>query len=269
MSFLYPSARAWAEDHSLSSEVRLAQLEVMAYQRHPEIFEHFGADGAAIAQRERKTRSASPLRAIGFIAVAAIWIAAAIVPVLGLAVLMGDRFEFYRIEAERSIPIAAVMFTITAVGQAVFLVAWLVRGARFSWPEFSVPLIAAAMAVLSLGTMPGIAELDGYADWEWGRTPVLIALGVAGLAAIAMLVRFRVREPEGDGEAVAATGLGAGDIRARIASLPWDERQAMVEDRNAALAVLHERGLIDAETLELALSRDPGTLHLIDAERRR
>ncbi|SDQ76631.1 hypothetical protein [Microbacterium sp. cf332] len=269
MSFLYPSARAWAEDHSLSSEVRLAQLEVMAYQRHPEIFEHFGADGAAVARRSRTTGKRSSMRGIAFAAVILVWIAAAVVPIAGLAVLMGDRFEFFRIEAERSIPIAAVLFTVAAVAQAVFLVVWLLRGARFSWPEFSVPLIAAAMAVLTLGTTPGVAELDGYADWQGGRTPVFVSLGVSTLAAIAMLVRFRVREPDGDGEAAAASGLGAGDIRARIASLPWDERQAMVDDRNAALAVLHERGLIDADTLELALSRDPGTLHLIDAERRR
>lgn len=269
MSFLHPSARAWAEDHSLSSEVRLAQLEVMAYQRHPEIFQHFGGDGAAIAHRLRASEKKSPLRGILAVVLWAIILGAFIAPITGLAVLMGDRFEFFRIEAQRAMPIAGVMFIIAAVAQAVLLVIWLVRRARFSWPEFSVHLVAAIMAVLALGTMPGIAELDGYESWQQWQGPVFVALGVAVVAALIMLARFRVRVAEGDGEAAPESGLGAGDIRARIAALPWDERQAIIDDRQAALAVLHQRGLIDADTLERALSRDPGTLYLIDAERRR
>lgn len=270
MSFLYPTARAWAEDHSLAADVRLAQLEVMAYQRHPEIFQHFGGDGAAIAERAQMTRKKkSPLRGIVAVILWVILLAAFVAPIAGLAVLMGDRFEFFRVEAERAMPIAGVMFIIAAVAQVAVLVIWLARGARFSWPEFSIHLVGAVMAVLALGTMPGIAELDGYTSWQQWQPPVFISLGVSAVAAVIMLVRFRSREADGDGEAAPETGLAAGDIRARIAALPWDERQAMVEDRNAALSVLHERGLIDAETLERALSRDPGTLYLIDAERRR
>lgn len=268
MSFLHTTARGWAEDHSLAADVRFAQLEAVAYQRHPEIFQHFGADGAAMAHRLHANAKRSPVRGVLDVVLWAVVIGAFFAPIAGLAVLMGDRFDFHRIEAQRAMPIAGAIFTVAAVAQAILLVIWLVRGARFSWPEFSIHLVAGTMAILALGTMPGIAELDDYIGWQQWRGPVLIALGVAGLAALVMLVRFRVREPDGDGEAVPETGLSVGGIRARIAALPGDERQAIVDDRNAALAVLHERGLIDAGTLERALGCEPGTLFLFDAERR-
>lgn len=268
MSFLHTTARGWAEDHSRAADVRFAQLEAVAYQRHPEIFQHFGADGAAMAHRLHANAKRSPVRGVLDVVLWAVVIGAIFAPIAGLAVLMGDRFDFHRIEAQRAMPIAGAIFTVAAVAQAILLVIWLVRGARFSWPEFSIHLVAGTMAILALGTMPGIAELDDYIGWQQWRVPVLIALGVAGLAALVMLVRFRVREPDGDGEAVPETGLSVGGIRARIAALPGDERQAIVDDRNAALAVLHERGLIDAGTLERALGCEPGTLFLLDAERR-
>ncbi|POX65732.1 hypothetical protein C3481_14335 [Microbacterium sp. Ru50] len=268
MSFLHTTARGWAEDHSLAADVRFAQLEAVAYQRHPEIFQHFGADGAAMAHRLHANAKRSPVRGVLDVVLWAVVIGAFFAPIAGLAVLMGDRFDFHRIEAQRAMPIAGAIFTVAAVAQTILLVIWLVRGARFSWPEFSIHLVAGTMAILALGTMPGIAELDDYIGWQQWRGPVLIALGVAGLAALVMLVRFRVREPDGDGEAVPETGLSVGGIRARIAALPGDERQAIVDDRNAALAVLHERGLIDAGTLERALGCEPGTLFLLDAERR-
>ncbi len=268
MSFLHTTARGWAEDHSLAADVRFAQLEAVAYQRHPEIFQHFGADGAAMAHRLHANAKRSPVRGVLDVVLWAVVIGAFFAPIAGLAVLMGDRFDFHRIEAQRAMPIAGAIFTVAAVAQAILLVIWLVRGARFWWPEFSIHLVAGTMAILALGTMPGIAELDDYIGWQQRRVPVLIALGVAGLAALVMLVRFRVREPDGDGEAVPETGISVGGIRARIAALPGDERQAIVDDRNAALAVLHERGLIDAGTLERALGCEPGTLFLLDAERR-
>ncbi|RAZ31733.1 hypothetical protein [Microbacterium sp. SMR1] len=268
MSFLRTTARGWAEGHSLAADVRFAQLEAVAYQRHPEIFQHFGADGAAMAHRLHANAKRSSLYRILDVVLWSLVIGAFFAPIAGLAVLMGDRFDFHRIEAQRAMPIAGAMFTVAAVSQATLLVIWLVRGARFSWPEFSIHLVAAAMALLALGTMPGVAELDDYTGWQQWRVPVLIALGVAGLAALGMLLRFRVREPDGDGEGAPETGLSVGDIRARIAVLPAGEHQAIVDDRNAALAVLHERGLIDAGTLEQALGCEPGTLFLLDAERR-
>jgi hypothetical protein len=267
MSFLYPSARVWAEEHSLAADVRLAQLEVMAYQRHPEIYQHFGGDGAAIAQRTQRPREGMFRRILGA-AYGGTFVSAFVAPVLGLAVLMGDRFGFHRIEAERAVPIAAVAFIVAMGAQAVILIVWLARGALFSWPEFAIPLTSAVMAMLSLGTIPGIARVDGFADWQGSQSPFIVCLIASTVAGVAMLLRFRSREPHEDGQPVPETNVEPGVMRALIDTIPITERRAIFDDRAAALAILHDRGLIDARTLEQARAREPGTLHLIDNKRR-
>ncbi len=269
MSFPYASADQWAQDHSLAAEVRLARLEAIAFHRHPDIYAHFGSDGAAMAAYASRPRRSAVRRAGTAVAVVLI-VLGVIAPVAAMATLAGDRFDFWRIDAERAVPIAGVLFAVAALTQLTVFVVWLVRGARFDGMVFGVALVAAVAAGLGAFSMPNVSEIDGYTGWEAWYPTVLACLVIAGVSALAMLIRFRVRAPESvpaEPETPSPTAAVA-TIRAKVAALPYDERQAISADREAALQTLRERDLIDADLLERARVRDLGTLFVLDGESR-
>ncbi|MCS5497743.1 hypothetical protein NY547_10895 [Cnuibacter physcomitrellae] len=264
MSFLHRSALAWAEGHSLSADVRWAQLEVMAFQRHPEIFQHFGEDGALIAERERRARVTprSRMRSLGTALLVILILIVAFAPIAGGAVIVGDRFDFYRIEADRSVPISAVWFVVAAIAQAVYLVLWLVNRARFSWVDVGIWTIGVVFAGLALFNAPRYSAADGFDGWPQYQTPAIVSLSIAGIALLVVLLRFRSRDPAPAEEVVQATDLDVDDVRTLIAALPEDERRSIAEDRDAALDMLRLRMIITDPVFERARAQDLGTLYL-------
>lgn len=243
MSFLHRSALAWAEGHSLAADVRWAQLEVMAFRKHPEIFQHFGEDGAAIAERERRAPETPRSRTRGVrtaLAVIVILIAF-FTPIAGGAVIVGDRFDFYRIDAERAVPASAIIFVIAAIAQAVYLVVWLVERAYFTWVHVGIYAVGVVFAGLALWVAPAYSAVDGYDAWPQYQAPAIVSLAIAGLGLIAGLVRFHSRPPEVPEQVVQPTGAPEGDVRDLIAALPEDERRAIAADRDAALDMLRMR----------------------------
>lgn len=265
MSFRQHSARAWAEEHSLSAPVRLGLLEVMAFQRHPDIYSLFGPDGAALAERETR-RPSSTTRRAGTALTVALAVIGAAAPIVAVAAMGGDRFNFFRMDASASVPFAGSMFIVAAVTQLVLLVVWLRRGARYDGFAFGIVLVAVLFSGLAATGMPNTAATDGFEGWQAWYPAVLLCLAIAAGTALAMLLRFRARTPETVAEApqTPSPTVAIAQIRAKTAALPHDERTAITADRDAALAVLHERGLIDADQLERARTTQPGTLFALD-----
>ena len=267
MTFHHPSALVWAQEHSLAAPVRLGVLEVMAFQQHPEIYALFGSDGALRAERESVPRRSAARRG-GATLVIILAVLGAIAPIAGMAVIAGDEFDFFRMDASRSVPIAGVCFTIAALAQLVLFIGWLVSGARFSGLLFGAVVVAAVTSAFTLAGIPNISAIDGFEGWEAWYAPVLICLGISVISAVAMLLRFRVRAPETSESppVLPSPTVAISTIRSQVAALPYPERQAIAADRDAALATLQERGLIDESQRDLARTRDLGTLFVMDGE---
>lgn len=267
MSFRQQSARAWAQEHSLSAPVRFGLLEIMAFQRHPDIYALFGADGAALAERETARRP-SPVRRAGTALVVVLAVIGAAAPIVAVAAMGGDRFNFFRMDASASVPFAGAMFIVASVAQLVLLIVWLRGGGRYDGLPFGIVLVALIFSGLATVGMPNTAAADGFEGWEVWYPPVLLCLAISVGTALAMLSRMRVRTPETVAEAPATPSptVAIAQIRAKTAALPHDERTGITADRDAALVVLHERGLIDADVLERARATQPGTLFVLDQE---
>jgi hypothetical protein len=265
MTFLHASAREWADDHSAAADVRFGRLEAIAFQAHPEIYRWFGVDGAAAAERATRTRPSAPRRVLlrVLVVLAILGIAA---PIAAVAVLGGDRFDFYRVDAETSVPVAGVLFGIAAVTQAAVLVLWLARGARWHGLVTGIALVALVFSGLGLFALPNIADYDGFTGWEPWYPVVVVSFAISLGSCVAMFARFRAREPEvlvEVGEAP-ASGDAVRSAGAAIAALPTAERDAIRSDRDDALRILRTRGLIDEETLERAVGQELGALFLLD-----
>lgn len=262
MSFRYDSARDWAVDHSLAAPLSLARLESVAFQDHPEIYRHFGGVGAALADTAGAPKRSGG-RSAGRIVLGILMVIAAIAPIAGYGALVGDRFQFYLMPAERAVPFSGVSYAIAVVALVVALIVWVIGGARWSPLLLVFAVIAALCAAGSSWTMPGVAEDAGYDHWRGWRAVVITCLVLALVTIALVLARFRVRAPESDDVAPAAP-LTAGTVHERLSTLSRAERDAILADRNAALEVLHERGLLDADLLARARDRELGTLYLLD-----
>lgn len=277
MGYLHADARSWAQDHSPLAEVKFTQLEATAFQRHPEIVEYFGLQGAVMAGRHDRSTRMSPRQRLALTFFAVLLLVAFFAPITAVAVMSGDRFGYYFIDPEQSLPIAAFCLTIGALGQAALFVAWLVRGARFTWVEWGVHLVGVAMSLIALTMISAVVDLDAIAGGGQARLWAVVSLAVAGAAALGMLVRFRVRPLEarstvdadaGPGEdAEVGTGAEADAMRGRVAALPAEEREAILADRDAALAVLRERRIISDAMLQRARAQELGMLYRLDARR--
>lgn len=263
MTFLHQSAREWAEDHSAAADVRFGRLETVAFQRHPEIYEWFAEDGARTAERARRP-TLSLGRRLLFWLIGILSVAGAIAPIMGIAVMGGDRFDFYRIEAERSVPIASVFYGVTVLMQVAVAIFWLARRARWDGVLASVACVALVFSGFGLVSMPNTAATDGFEDWRMWYPPVVVAFALSlGLVA-AMLVRFRVRdEPEKVVDPSTGTARWGSPLDA-IAALPREEREAIRADRDEALEILHARGLVKRSVVERALQYSLGTLYTLD-----
>lgn len=265
MTFPHASAQEWAEDHSLAADVRFGRLESIAFQRHPDIFRWFGVDGASAAERVSRPAPTTPGRILVWLtAVAAI--IGIIAPIGAVAALGGDRFNFFRMDAESSVPLAGMLFIVAALTQAVVLVLWAVRGARWDPLVTAIVVVALIFSGFGLFAMPNSAAYDGFTGWQIWYPAVIASFVISLVSTIAMFVRFRVRTPEKVAESAPTPAAGESLSSAGVAidALPTAERDAIRTDRDNALEILHSRGIIDEAILERALAHDLGTLFLLD-----
>lgn len=266
MSHLYSSAQEWAQEHSKSADVRFSQLEILAFQRHPEIYALFGEDGARVAQRHSAPQQ-SPLRRVGTGLLVVLGIIGMIAPIAGMTVMGGDRFNFFRMDGAVSIPIAGVCFAITAVMLLAVGVSWLRMGAPWSGFILGVFILGALASMFGLIAMPNTAAIDAVTGWQIWRIPVVVSMILAVVGAAAVAARFRVRiEPEEPDARVSqpATMSDLSAVRAAVGALPVDEREAIVRDRDAALSALYSRGLVDETLLARARAHELGMLYTLD-----
>ena len=266
VSFSHPTARAWAEDHSLAADVRLSRLEVTAFQRHPEVYRWFGLEGVSAAQRAASPRRSVARRA-GVVLLAAIVVSGVAAPVGAVAAVGGDRFEFFRMDAAVSVPLAGILFIVSALTQLAMLAAWVIRGARWSPLLTGAAVTAFVFSLFGLLSVPAISRLDGYDDSGRWYPAVVVSAVAAALAAACYLVRYRVREPEPNAEppVLPAPDEAASRALAAVEALPAAERAAIAADRDAALAILHRRGFLGDAALARARGARLGTLFILDA----
>lgn len=270
MTSPYPDARAWAQDQSLANTPRLARLEGVAFQAHPDIVATFGADGASMA-RVAASRPRGAGRTATDLVVGVVGAIAALAPLLGVAIYGWSLFiapSAEPVQAQVAVPISAVCFTIAATTQLVLWIVWLRGGAHWSSFLFGVAVVTAVLAGFATIGLPTVSQRDGFdlGGWVW---PAWIALALAAALAVAQLVRFRSRRPEPVLEPLPSPPNVSDRERARmlVRELPDAERRAVQSDRDAALRILAHRGLLDEPTLDRALAADLGTLFTLDPVR--
>ena len=271
MELSYPDAVSWARARSRGESPRLGMLEAYACQSHPEVVRTFGSDGAALADllQKRPPGSAEKLTTALF---GAIVLAAFFAPIVGLAVIGSvwqpwspDRGE-YLFTVDEAIPVAVASFLIgglTLAGVVAFL---LRKKERLGTVVALCGFTAATMAGLTSLGMPRRAEVEGYVLDAVMMVPVW-ATGVLGAVTgvITVLHRRAGRDSEVLQPPEPAPGPGGrrGAERAAL-TIPDAQRWAMRQDRDAAVRVLAERGLLDADLMERALEAPLGGLYTLD-----
>lgn len=261
MSLRHDSALAWADDLSAAAEPRLGILEAYALQRHPAALEHMGDDGAGLARVAGAKGSG----------MAGLWLLlplllAVIAPVIGFAALLGDPLGYHRLDGEVSVPIAGACFGVAAVVQVVAAVVWL-RGPRLRDRQLLLlgfgTAVFAALSWWVMGSAASLASVAGVGGW---RSAVLVA-GVLGLVLGVLVLAL--------GRGAAAVTAAPEDARAHrdalaavLAGIPDHELRSIRDDRDAAIALLAERGRLEPSIAERARRAELGTLHHLDAEQR-
>lgn len=266
MSLRYASAVEWAEEQSASATPRLGILEAYALQRHPDAVALAGEDGAAIAGMLRPRGAARRAGDVAGWAFGLALLAVAGAPLIGMATLMGDQWGIWRLPIEESAPVASVCFAIGAVVQLVALVAWLVRGRRRSpaWRWLSVGTAIVGVVAYAFGN--GLASTAGYGAWAGWSAPIVVAIVLAAVSAGLHLLLSRPAEPAPDPvDAAPAAPAGAPTLGEALAAIAPEDRAAALADRDAAIAVLERRGLIEAERAAEARRAPLGGLHALPA----
>lgn len=264
MTLAHPDARSWAGAHSASDPPRLGLLEAVACQAHPEVVATFGDDGAAIAGILGR-RPAGVVRrwftGIGLLLV----IVGCVAPIAGVAVIGAETYLVDRIPAERSVPTAAVFFSIAVAMLIVTGVVWLRSGARWSDVVCGIGVVSALCGAFASISMPTVSGRDDYELPTIMQLPVWTTLAIGALLALVTALRLRVREPEPQPTPVTPVTISERHAAEQAArSIPGTERDAILADRDAALRILADRGLLDETTLGRALASPLGTLFTLD-----
>ncbi|WP_405216193.1 hypothetical protein [Agrococcus sp. Ld7] len=264
MSLRHPSARIWAEQHSASDTPRLGLLEAYALQGHPGALALAGDDGASLAAIAAPRRPGAAARGLGGWMAGLALVAVVLAPLIGMASLLGDPVGIWRMPIAESAPIAGVCFAIGAIVQLAVLGTWLAR-ARPRMPLWIwVAIATAVLGAIALWFGTGLAQSSGFAAWASWSIPIAAAALIAAVTGTLQLLLSR-------GGAMAAIpalqsdrGQGTGSLRDELAAMAPGERQAVLADRNAALAVLEERGMLSPESAERARRAPLGSLRELD-----
>lgn len=273
MTFTYPDARTWAQEHSLANVPRLARLEGFAFQRFPEVVAAFGSDGAAMAERALRPKRSKVARGGTFL-LALIVIAGVLAPAAGVGMYSELPPHLaptvVPLDASIAVPLASVCFMVAALMQVVTWIWWLRTGARWSPILLGLAAYTAVMAVFAAFGLPNRSAAHGYtgfAPWLW---PVWLTLVLSVALFIGVLLRRKVRRDDTE-EPPATRRLGVQDrehARALVRTVPADALASVQADRDDALRILENRGLLREQELELALKADLGTLFTLDPLRR-
>jgi len=240
-------------------------LEAVACQAHPEVVATFGEDGAAVAELLGRRPAGAVRRGLTGIGIL-LAVIGVLAPVVGVAVLGAESYLIDRVPADVSVPIAAVAFAVGAVTVVVAAIAWWRGGATWSGLLCGLGVVAAVCGVFASVSMPTVSGRDGYALDVLMLVPVWATLVLGVLLALLVLSRFRVREPDETDAARGAVTVSERHAAEQAArSIPEAERAAIIADRDEALGILAERGLIDQETRERAVRAPLGTLFTLDA----
>jgi hypothetical protein len=256
MSVPWKSAVELAERMSGDYSPGLGTFEAYAFQRYPDALQHMGRGGRGMRRSMARSGAAKASRAAG----TTIALLSLIAPIIGLAAILGDPAGFHRMDASTSVPIGGISFAVAAVTVVVVAILWW-RGERSRHPlNLLFGYGTALFAALTWFIMATASAFDGFDGWQAWRIPVAVA-GVLGLA-------FGVLVSVAGGRGTPAP-VDAGEqrtLRAAVDAIPADERAMILQDRNAAIAIMVEKGRFSPELGERAMRAELGTLHLLEAE---
>lgn len=255
MSVPWKSAVELAQRMSGDYSPGIATFEAYAFQRHPDALQHMGRGGRAMRKTMARGGAAKATHAVG----TTIALLSLIAPIIGLAAILGDPAGFHRMDASTSVPIAGISFAVAAVTVVVVAILWR-RGERSRHPlHLLLGYGTAGLAAMTWLIMVTASSFDGFEGWQAWRIPVAVA-GVLGLA-------FGVLVSVAGGRAAAPIdGDEQRSLREAVEAIPADERATILEDRNAAIAIMVEKGRFSSELGERAMRAELGTLHLLEAE---
>lgn len=240
-------------------------LEAVAFQSHPETVATFGDDGAAVADLLGRRQPSGGRRVMTWI-VGVLAVLGFLAPISGVAAIGADSYLIEGFPASVSVPIAMVSFTFAATAQLIAIVVWWRAGAYWSGMLCGIGVVSAICAGLALISIPNVARHDDYELPPFALGTVWATMITSILLIVLVVLRFRIRvsEPTDADPRTVPTITAAHTAEQAVRALPADERNVMVADRDAALRILAERGLIDDALLGRALAAAPGTLFTLD-----
>ncbi|WP_416888362.1 hypothetical protein [Microbacterium sp.] len=228
----------------------------------------FGSDGAALADILRERR-ASRFPPVSHGVSVVIVLIAALAPVVGVAVYGG--WPNYLLPASRpvpaeiAVPVAGVCFMVSAITQVALWVVWTLGGARRSPMVLGGAAVSAVLAGFAVIGVARTADRDGYdlGPWSWLAWLTVV---IGGSLALAVLVRFRSKPvvPVLDPLPQHRTLPPREQARMAVLKLSKRELRRIQADRDEALRVLAERGLLQPDETDRALHADLGTLFTLD-----
>lgn len=242
------NAQEWAR-RSDESSLRISELERVVFRAHPEVLAALEVDRAgAGADASRQAYPGSGRWSI--IGMFVILLA----PMAGVSTYsLGPATNFERIDASIAIPITGVCFVITLIAQGLAAIMWISQGAVWDGAILFYGAMSAVLGWFATIAIPRIALKDGVAPgtWYWS-VPTAAVVGV--LLAAAVWSRRSTHER--------ATGFQL--VEQTVSALSERKREELRRDRNAALRILHERGVLGDVRVQVAEGADLGALERLE-----
>lgn len=228
------SAAAWAGTVTDPRQARPLDLaDAFAAGRHPELLEHLGPSGDVVLSLRERHRVGLVHRVMEYLTMTA--------SMLGASALFSGRLSprvDYNFDATFAVPAAAVGFMVALVGLILVHLIWLRRGLPISATGVAAAAITAVMGAIAAILMPIKAADDDMMQWQPYLVPVLAGASVAALSCV-LQVRWGVTRVNPDLDTPEHQRFAL-----QWAALPERERTRIREDRDVALYLLADRGVI-------------------------
>jgi hypothetical protein len=214
----------------------LSLADAFAAGRHPEILEHLGGPGQAVLDLRERHRVGALAKVIEYVTMTA--------SVLGAAALFSGRMSpriDYDFDAAFALPVAAIGFGIALAGLLVLHAAVIRPGLPISANAVAAAVVTAVFGVIAVILLPIKAADWDASRWQVHLVPVVVCTAVAAVSC-ALQVRWGVGRVRPD--------PSTSDSQRRAlqwAALPEPERTRILDDRDRAVRLLVERGLITEE----------------------